>query len=45
MGWAPYALYVGILSFPAPFLLVLIEWLQFGNFMYLHRQSAGYNCR
>ncbi len=34
MGWAPYALYVGILTFVHHFYLVLIEWLQFGNFVY-----------
>src|ERR1700741_3746148 len=34
MGWAPYGLYVGLLSFAHHFYLVLIEWLQFGNFMY-----------
>ncbi len=34
MGWAPYALYVSILTFIHHFYLVLIEWLQFGNFVY-----------
>ena len=34
MGWAPYALYAGVLSFAHHFYLVLIEWLQFGNFVY-----------
>jgi len=34
MGWAPYSLYVGLLTFIHHFLLVLIEWLQFGNFAY-----------
>ena len=34
MGWAPYSLYVGLLTFIHHFLLVLIEWLQFGNFVY-----------
>lgn len=34
MGWAPYTLYAGILSFVHHFYLVLIEWLQFGNFVY-----------
>ena len=34
MGWAPYGLYVGVLSFIHHFYLVLIEWLQFGNFLY-----------
>jgi hypothetical protein len=34
MGWAPYSLYVALLTFIHHFLLVLIEWLQFGNFVY-----------
>ena len=34
MGWAPYAVYVGILTFIHHFYLVLIEWLQFGDFTY-----------
>ncbi|SJZ80483.1 rod shape-determining protein MreD [Sediminibacterium ginsengisoli] len=34
MGAAPYSLYVGLLTFIHHFYLVLIEWLQFGNFMY-----------
>jgi hypothetical protein len=41
MGWAPYALYVGILSFAHHFYLVLIEWLQFGNFVYFIGKVAG----
>jgi hypothetical protein len=41
MGWAPYALYVGILTFVHHFYLVLIEWLQFGNFMYFLGKVAG----
>lgn len=41
MGWAPYALYVGILSFAHHFYLVLIEWLQFGNFVYFLGKVAG----
>ena len=41
MGWAPYALYVSILSFVHHFYLVLIEWLQFGNFMYFIGKVAG----
>lgn len=41
MGWAPYALYVGILSFVHHFYLVLIEWLQFGNFVYFIGKVAG----
>lgn len=34
MGWAPYALYVSLLTFVHHFYLVFIEWLQFGNFIY-----------
>jgi hypothetical protein len=34
MGWAPYSLYVGLLTFIHHFYLVLLEWLQFGNFVY-----------
>ena len=41
MGWAPYALYVGILTFVHHFYLVLIEWLQFGNFVYFIGKVAG----
>jgi len=41
MGWAPYGLYVGILTFIHHFYLVLIEWLQFGNFVYFIGKVAG----
>ena len=41
MGWAPYALYVSILTFVHHFYLVLIEWLQFGNFIYFLGKVAG----
>lgn len=34
MGWAPYSLYVVLLTFIHHVYLVLIEWLQFGNFIY-----------
>lgn len=34
MGWAPYSLYAGLLTFIHHFYLVLLEWLQFGNFVY-----------
>ena len=34
MGWAPYGLYIGLLTFIHHVLLVLIEWMQFGNFGY-----------
>jgi hypothetical protein len=41
MGWAPYSLYIVILTFIHHFLLVLIEWLQFGNFVYFIGKVAG----
>jgi len=41
MGWAPYALYVSVLTFVHHFYLVLIEWLQFGNFVYFLGKVAG----
>ncbi len=41
MGWAPYAVYVTILTFVHHFCLVLIEWLQFGNFVYFIGKVAG----
>ena len=34
MGWAPYSLYVTLLTFIHHFYLVLLEWLQFGDFVY-----------
>lgn len=34
IGWAPYSIYVLILTLMHHFYLVLIEWLQFGNFFY-----------
>ena len=41
MGWAPYGLYIGILTFIHHFYLVLIEWLQFGNLAYFLGKVAG----
>ena len=41
MGWAPYALYVGVLTFLHHFYLVLIEWLQFGNLVYFLGKVAS----
>lgn len=41
MGWAPYGLYIGLLTFTHHFYLVLIEWLQFGNFMYFIGKVLG----
>lgn len=34
MGWGPYFIYAFTLSFLHHFYLVLLEWLQFGNFLY-----------
>jgi rod shape-determining protein MreD len=34
MGWGPYLIYVLLLTFTHHFYLVLLEWLQFGNFGY-----------
>lgn len=34
MGWAPYFVYVLILTFMHHAYLVLLEWLQFGDFFY-----------
>jgi len=34
MGFAPYSLYVLVFTFIHHFYLVLIEWLEFGNFLY-----------
>ena len=34
MGFAPYALYVVVLTFVHHSYLVLLEWMQFGNFWY-----------
>ena len=41
MGWAPYSVYIGIFSFIHHFYLVLIEWLQFGNFGYFIGKVLG----
>lgn len=41
MGWAPYSLYVVLLTFVHHFYLVLIEWLQFGNFIYFIGKVTG----
>ncbi len=34
MGWGPFFIYVFLLTFIHHFYLVLLEWLQFGNFTY-----------
>ncbi|MDE3234938.1 MAG: rod shape-determining protein MreD [Bacteroidota bacterium] len=41
MGAAPYALYVTLFTFIHHFYLVLIEWLQFGNFLYFITKVAA----
>ena len=41
MGWAPYGLYIGVLTFLHHFYLVLIEWLQFGHFIYFIGKVLG----
>lgn len=41
MGWAPYSLYVLILTLIHHVYLVLIEWLQFGNFLYFLGKVLG----
>lgn len=41
MGWAPYSLYVGLLTFIHHFYLVFIEWLQFGSFLYFIGKVLG----
>lgn len=34
MGWGPYSFYIVLLTFVHHFYLVLIEWLNFGTFVY-----------
>ncbi|MBA4258011.1 MAG: rod shape-determining protein MreD [Chitinophaga sp.] len=41
MGWAPFSLYIGLLTFVHHFYLVLLEWLQFGNFTYFIGKVGG----
>ncbi|MCE3282687.1 MAG: Rod shape-determining protein MreD [Chitinophagaceae bacterium] len=41
MGWAPYFVYVLILTFMHHAYLVLLEWLQFGNFLYFLGKVTG----
>lgn len=41
MGWAPYSFYVVFLTFIHHFYLVLIEWLQFGNFGFFMGKVFG----
>jgi|SRR6476469_1594624 len=41
MGWAPYAVYVFILTFVHHTYLVLIQWIQFGDFLFFLGKVAG----
>ena len=41
MGWAPYSLYVLVLTFIHHFYLVFLEWMQFGNFLYFLGKIMG----
>jgi hypothetical protein len=41
MGWGPYAFYTFSLTFLHHFYLVLLEWLQFGNFGYFLGKVIG----
>jgi len=41
MGWAPYITYAVVLILLHHIYLVLIEWLQFGNFLYFMGKVAG----
>jgi hypothetical protein len=34
MGWAPYAVYVLVLTLLHHIYLVFLEWLQFGSFLF-----------
>ena len=41
MGWAPYSLYIVLLTFIHHTYMVFIEWLQIGNFVYFIGKTAG----
>ena len=41
MGWAPYSIYVLLLTFIHHFYLIFIEWLQFGDMLYLLGKVTG----
>jgi len=41
MGWVPYITYAGILTFIHHTCLVLIEWLQFGDFLFFLGKVLG----
>ncbi|MFN9999156.1 MAG: rod shape-determining protein MreD, partial [bacterium] len=41
MGWVPYITYAGLLALIHHICLVLIEWLQFGDFIYFIGKVLG----
>ncbi|NCT92806.1 MAG: rod shape-determining protein MreD [Chitinophagaceae bacterium] len=41
MGWAPYLLYIGLLTFVHHVYLVFIEWMQFGDILYFLGKVTG----
>jgi hypothetical protein len=41
MGWAPYSVYVLLLTFVHHAYLVLIQWLQFGDFLFFLGKVGG----
>lgn len=41
LGWAPYSVYIVVLTFIHHTCLVLIEWLQFGNFVFFIGKVAA----
>jgi rod shape-determining protein MreD len=41
LGWAPYSVYIVVLTFIHHACLVLIEWLQFGNFIFFIGKVAA----
>jgi hypothetical protein len=41
MGWVPYITYAGLLTVIHHSCLVLIEWLQFGHFLYFIGKVLG----
>jgi len=41
MGWAPYSVYVIILTFVHHAILIFIEWMSFGSFIFFIGKVAG----
>lgn len=41
MGWAPYSVYVIILTFVHHAILIFIEWMSFGTFLFFIGKVAG----